>query len=537
MIEKYSFDKAAEEAEILKKKVTTGEADDYTHAELQHDYNNAERAAKEFRRVSDIVADLYNYEDSLRPGEKIFYLERLEDSRDLWFEMLQHPSHARIIIERLFDLLRVVDNEQDEPSDNEFVKFSLRLIEELAPAIEECYRVNGEGTLALHRIVSLYHELIELGDRYQQMTGAHLLSQHMDWLSLQMSKGLIEFRSNTERFTDIILFGKEEERKAALGVLEKFLSDTSDNQEKLYIATKFLAFDGNDSLVGRRAILDLIEGYGLPSFDITSAWTRSSDLVSQPRRIRENLECMDALERKNPGICAYLYKEYGISDFGRYPTEMLERQYEERENVSTPYGLVMYPRDDWNGAFYQNKDAFEGLLKDLNDEFLLRVAECEGKMDIARMLLKLDKTYGGVNGNKISLLILGGHGSENTIWFGAPSSYADNDEKYVLHTRDLEGHGVRRAGGFFTENPTIILASCSTGTEGGIAQELSKTYNAKVIAPKIPTNVKSYHASKNRGQEKFRFHAQYYDKNAKNLYLGGKPDTTIRSGNVSEKTQ
>jgi hypothetical protein len=527
MKERYSINKAAEEADILQKKVTTGKADDYAHAELQHDYSESERVAQEFDRVSCTIIDLYYNVDKLQSDERVSTLRSLEESMPLWKTMLRYSLNAHIVIERLEDLLRVTDNEKDEPSDNEFVKFGLRLIEELAPEIEECYKVNGEGTLGLHRIMRLYHELIEQGDRYQQMAGAHFLSQHMDWFS-QMSKGLIEYRMNTQRLSDIIRYGRKEERFIALEILEKFLNDTSNNEEKIYIATKLLEMeDKGAEYIARRVILNLIAEYGLPYFDITSAWTRSSDLVSQPQRIRENLECMDALEKKNPGICIYLYKENGICDFGRYPVEMLEKQYEERENTNSPYGVVMYPRDDWNGAFYHNKDAFEGLLKDLKGEFLLRVAECEGKMDIARMLLKFDKTYGGANGNKISLLILGGHGTENSIRFGNSDFRGSDDEKHVLHTKDLEGKGVRKTGNFFDEKPTIILASCSTGAEGGIAQELSKVFNAKVIAPKIPTNVKSYHASKNRGQEKFRFHAQYRDENAKNLYQQG--------GQVSQK--
>ena len=57
---------------------------------------------------------------------------------------------------------------------------------------------------------------------------------------------------------------------------------------------------------------------------------------------------------------------------------------------------------------------------------------------------------------------------------------------------DLRGSGARKAVDFFDENPTFILASCSTGAKEGIAQELSSVFHAKVIAPENPTSVLGY---------------------------------------------
>ena len=85
------------------------------------------------------------------------------------------------------------------------------------------------------------------------------------------------------------------------------------------------------------------------------------------------------------------------------------------------------------------------------------------------------------------------------------------------------GGRAQRAGQFFVDNPTIILSSCSTGAEGGIGQELSKRFGAKVIAPKEPTSMAEIHASKNRGQNEFRFNATYAARDSKKLYKSGEP--------------
>jgi hypothetical protein len=197
------------------------------------------------------------------------------------------------------------------------------------------------------------------------------------------------------------------------------------------------------------------------------------------------------------------------------------QQFKEKDVTDKPYGVILFPRTDHNGAFYNDVQKFRDLLEQLKGEFLLRVVECESKIDIARALIKFDKKYNlpGGKGQKISLLIIGGHGTEKSIQFGDKS-----DEMHRLVSSDLGGRGLHKTGKFFEDNPTIILESCSTGANRGIAQELSDIFDAKVIAPEVPTTVMSYHASKRRGQERFRFHARYltFDgKDVKNVYNDG----------------
>lgn len=273
-----------------------------------------------------------------------------------------------------------------------------------------------------------------------------------------------------------------------------------------------------------------LDRHNLPFGEIYKAWESSFTAghvkkmddpdTSEPFNdtVYSNIKTIQQLEKSYPGVCRFLWDEFHIADFGRYPKEVLLKQRENFHDLRNPYGLVVFPRDDWNGAFYADKMALERMFEQLNGEFGLRVFECEGKVDVVRALKKCDDTYNPPDGSghKISLLILGGHGTENSIRFGG------NDKRHVLYTEDLARKVSGKAGEYLDENPTIILASCSTGAENGIGQELSKRFGAKVVAPKKPSAIIDLHASRNRGG-KFRFNATYAKNDLKNVYVQGVP--------------
>lgn len=199
--------------------------------------------------------------------------------------------------------------------------------------------------------------------------------------------------------------------------------------------------------------------------------------------VTSNLGAMRAIDAEEPGAVALLNKEFGINNFGRFPENLLIEQTRAVEDKRKPYGIVLYPQNDHNGAFYQDYRIFKDLYKGLQGKYNIRFLECASKIDVARRFINLDKRYG--EHQKISFALIGGHGMENRIRFGG------NDEAHSLSIKDLLGSGVQRVSSFFTENPTIILNSCSTGAHNGIAQEISKVIGANVIAPDVPSNISS----------------------------------------------
>lgn len=186
---------------------------------------------------------------------------------------------------------------------------------------------------------------------------------------------------------------------------------------------------------------------------------------------------IEALEKENPGIILTLNREFGIFDFGRYPAELLRRQYESRNDASVPYGVIFYPQADHNSAFYRQKEIFDKLFRRLAGRYELRVCEGSGKLDMIRLFHRLDRKYGAKH--KISFVVVGGHGTKETIQFGGQS------EAHTLKLADFldKRHPIRERRIFFEPSPTIILNSCSTGIEGGIGQQLADVLGATVIAP------------------------------------------------------
>jgi hypothetical protein len=229
-----------------------------------------------------------------------------------------------------------------------------------------------------------------------------------------------------------------------------------------------------------------VERIGLDLHELEEAW-KQAGFERQQREFRMyNLSQLLRLEKKIPGAAVELFHRFGIADFARYPLEVLIEQYENRDNAESPYGIILYPRSDWNGAFYKEEDMLRELNSSLDGEYKLRIVECESKWDIGRQLLSLDAAYAQKeNGNKISFAIICGHGNKEGIDFG------QKDDHQNLVIDDLAGKGVRRSGSFFNEHPTLVLISCATGEAGGIGEALSKTFNATVVAPSGNTNADS----------------------------------------------
>lgn len=200
-----------------------------------------------------------------------------------------------------------------------------------------------------------------------------------------------------------------------------------------------------------------------------------------------NLPVMHQLESIQLGILSFLYKRFDITQFGRYPENMLLEQYREYENIKKPYGIAIFPRADHNGACYFDRNELEKLRQGIGNAFTIRIVECESKQDIAKTLLRLNKQYD--REQKISFAFIAGHGSPSGIMFGGNPRPVYEGEKlhprFYIHKDDLMGHGVQRGKNFFIENPTLLLSSCSTGKEGGFAQELSQKFGATVIGPEM----------------------------------------------------
>jgi hypothetical protein len=195
-----------------------------------------------------------------------------------------------------------------------------------------------------------------------------------------------------------------------------------------------------------------------------------------------NLASLSSLEMERPGITNVLGSEFGIYNFARYPTELLIDQYDQinaKDNL--PYGVIVYPNADHNGAFYGSNKVFKGLSDQLQGKYSIKTYEAKDSLGLVSAINNARHRYG-----KISFAVIGGHGSEDHVQFGGAARQFF-EKKGELQQKDVLRKGASSLQLAFVENPTIILDSCSTGSMGGIGEEISKL-GANVIAPPVPVS-------------------------------------------------
>lgn len=197
--------------------------------------------------------------------------------------------------------------------------------------------------------------------------------------------------------------------------------------------------------------------------------------------VRFNLKTLRAMGDCKPSAATVLAKEYGILNFGRYPEEALIDQFERRFD-NCPYVVWVNPYFDSNGAFYKFGDKLTHPIEVLHKKlrkigFNLRFIEYGDRKSFIRRFHDITERFGPAAAG-----VLGGHGNRTTL------ALHYGEDKY-FDISDLQKPRDRNLKNFLVENPTIILLSCFSGTEGGIGQHLSEALDAKVIAPRYSTSL------------------------------------------------
>lgn len=248
--------------------------------------------------------------------------------------------------------------------------------------------------------------------------------------------------------------------------------------------------------------------------NMVQAWVESTDLAQIGSKVEQNLEVMYDLEKKEPGSVKFLHDRFGINCFGRYPAEILAAQYSQRNDRTSPYGLISFPRGDWNGAFYYNGrhigdlyNQLQSITRSDGSKYNIRIFENGSLFSLGKSVASSFKDYG-----KIHFLLIGGHGSRKEIWFG--------DTETVSRDDISQGKGIQRSKEFFVPNPPIVIVACSAGQKGGIAEQMSKISGGEVHGASTETNVDKI-LVKSDG-DRLSFNVTYY-KGKTATYTNGEP--------------
>lgn len=225
-----------------------------------------------------------------------------------------------------------------------------------------------------------------------------------------------------------------------------------------------------------------LERYNLPFGRMSMAWYKSLPQVTDDDEfaelmalaIFENLSTIYKLEAVHPGASRTLYDEFGIRAFGRYPLTALIQQYRQRDDAHKPYGVVVFPVDDWNGHFYSRRSVYEDMLDHLDGKVNTRFFEIGSKYGLLKVARVCHTRY-GLDGNKAQFAVLAGHAGSTYINFGR-----DIDGRLTkgdLHIADISNNRdtCKEAVSYLCYGAEIVVDACSTG-EGSdsLAENISK---------------------------------------------------------------
>ncbi|MDD3487332.1 MAG: hypothetical protein PHF35_03075 [Candidatus Moranbacteria bacterium] len=329
--------------------------------------------------------------------------------------------------------------------------------------------------------------MIEYGSEEQRANGVEAVQNYLDCDAIE--NGLNHEYTSTRYVSDesantvgtskismelVLNHGTDLQKAQIEEMVRKNLNDTFFRNDLLgYLCS---SRNKNSEKLGRLFVKEIVEVYGLNFDNIYKSW--KSDFGNVESNVPYNIQAIAKLEKIKPGITKVLNEEFGIKFFDRYPVEMLIEQYENRDNLEIPYGIIILPEADHNYSFARNEYLINNIRKQLGDEYTIRATECRSVHDVVRSLIKFNKRYNpnDEEERKISFAIIGGHGETDSISFGY--LYGGNLKKSYL-----TGTGLTKLGGYFKKDCTIILDSCSTGAPNGIAHFLSEKIGVRVIAP------------------------------------------------------
>ncbi len=216
---------------------------------------------------------------------------------------------------------------------------------------------------------------------------------------------------------------------------------------------------------------------------ILSYYGRAKELASDKNNVELCLNMAYALATIGEERAKELNSYFGIEYFARYSAETLEilhANIHPRHQAEKPLLLAVFNKNDGNGAFYSEGQELEQLTK----YYRLLVVEVDTEDKFYGFIADIPASYG-----RISALIIGGHGKPEEVLMGADT------EKGKIDLTDISELETVRAS--FIANLIVILVSCSTGSNPkSLSAMLSKAWNARSFAPRIPSSKTHYHLLK-----------------------------------------
>ncbi|MDP2944624.1 MAG: hypothetical protein Q8N57_03630 [bacterium] len=393
-----------------------------------------------------------NTKQTFRILEKIIQLNQGKIFEAITEGDLENPEELL----KKFDYLR---NQGEIPAgfENDFLKLPgsknyltiLKFFEKQAPTINEKIKEGLEKEPKLNEIIHEYVPGFELALKYLPIAKAKELSNQVG--------ELFKIQDHNHR-----------------GVLDIFIADYAAgiNRKDGETASEFSHDRAGELKIGSKVFATA----GYQYKEIGPAWNNSAPKEGLRDMMINNLESLHELESKRSGSAKYLTDNSGIVCFSRYPTEVLIKQYDDRDKADSPFGIYATGRSDHNGAMYtfNEKTKIEKLAKETGAHgHLLKIIETANTVDAAKKIISLTRKLE----KKVSFMFIAAHGSADTIALGNWGGF-----RRELSTGDTREPGMKRFFQYFEKEATLVFNSCLTGSDEGIAEEIAKTSGMTVIA-------------------------------------------------------
>jgi len=362
-------------------------------------------------------------------------------------------------------------------------------------------------------------------------------SKHLDFLvnhmNLASSRGDFEGHDKDKYGSPLLELGRQISIAGDKGQQETFIDnvlsltnspDPIEHAAGVGLVSYADSYHGLDSdlkgVLKQTATESIISKYGLNLDEARECWGVSSGNKSGNFGEGAHLRTLQKIERERPGCARMLQDQFGIINFGRYPSRALVSQFDHRNDSELRAGKVVVARKD-HGVIEMGERIFGGLYDDLQKlDAGMRIYEEDSKAGIVKTIR--DGDY-----RPAEFIILVGHGRSDRITFGD----AAKGEEAVLtqdDVRDLRMPYTMRK--HTIEGCDIILVSCVTGKDGGIGQEISRQYPDKTItAPSEAVSLRSLSATKD-AKDHIRIKIEYGSVHVHRKFMGGKAVQQLVSG-------
>ncbi|MEK7526285.1 MAG: hypothetical protein AAB546_02305 [Patescibacteria group bacterium] len=417
----------------------------------------------------------------------LFSISNMEKAIDILGNSLGVPADYHFASTSLLRLAQLIPKKDEEYTETESSKYA-KEIGEYALRIVACEAHNIKENFPLNQSISSM--LVEvLFDRDTEVIDDFVKKQRV-WL-LKNSKDDVDngLRQQDTNAFDLLKYYAKYDRLGFESFREA-IDKACDPEANEYGRINCIAWlnkpgELRTEIIGRKKAKEYLSTFGYSDDEIDGlarVWRRSQEPKELHRAFADNLRCISRIEKRRPGIAKRLTDQFGIKCFGRYPEDVLIEQNDFAKDSDNPYGIIIFPSEDYNGGFYQDVDAIDELFQDLyvingnhGVKFNLRIYESKDLLQVGKAIVGSNRKWG-----KISFLLIGGHGSQNSISFAFDSQ--------LTKQNILDGAGIKRISTYFVDDPTVGLISCSTGKKSGIGHEMSKL-GATVIGPRSDTNV------------------------------------------------